>query len=250
MKPARAHGFFWFVAVAGLIADQLTKLVAFRVLSLPGAVISVIPGVFQFKRVENPGALFGMFPGQGWLFLAGAIPALAFVVYLHLSSPVRTRLATAALGLIAAGVLGNTIDRAEPYLKAAVRWAPRGSVGEGPSRADYESIVAGVTDSADVLRLLGRPTGRAGRTWVYRLRDRGIKLEVSLDETMTVNGKACSVDSFVKDFLDFVLIRWPTFNVADALLCIGVALVALDLFRRKHPEPASAGVGSDTAVGD
>ena len=33
----------------------------------------------------------------------------------------------------------------------------------------------------------------------------------------------------VRDFIDFSF--WPTFNVADALLCVGVALVGLSILR-------------------
>ncbi len=42
----------------------------------------------------------------------------------------------------------------------------------------------------------------------------------------------------VIDFLDFYLssIHWPTFNVADSAICIGIGLMALELLRRDHKE--------------
>lgn len=49
----------------------------------------------------------------------------------------------------------------------------------------------------------------------------------------------------VRDFLDFYLLgengyHWPTFNVADAAICCGVALVLFDtFFRRKPPAPSA-----------
>ena len=42
----------------------------------------------------------------------------------------------------------------------------------------------------------------------------------------------------VVDFLDFHLadrVTWPTFNVADAAICIGAAILAVDLLRDEKP---------------
>jgi signal peptidase II len=38
--------------------------------------------------------------------------------------------------------------------------------------------------------------------------------------------------------------QWPTFNVADAALCIGVGLVMLDMFKSPPPEPTSTSTSS------
>ncbi len=42
----------------------------------------------------------------------------------------------------------------------------------------------------------------------------------------------------VIDFLDFYLssTHWPTFNVADSAICIGIGLMALELLKRDHKE--------------
>lgn len=32
--------------------------------------------------------------------------------------------------------------------------------------------------------------------------------------------------------------HWPTFNVADISICVGVALMAIDMFTSRHPEPS------------
>jgi signal peptidase II len=60
----------------------------------------------------------------------------------------------------------------------------------------------------------------------------------------------------VVDFLDFHWVdrfTWPTFNLADAAICIGAALLALELLREERaasvktqgPAPEESGIGSD-----
>jgi signal peptidase II len=52
------------------------------------------------------------------------------------------------------------------------------------------------------------------------------------------------VRGYVIDFIDWHWrnqpgMRWPTFNVADAAICVGVALMLLDSLRVRRAEPAS-----------
>ena len=46
---------------------------------------------------------------------------------------------------------------------------------------------------------------------------------------------------YVVDFLDFYVRdhHWPAFNVADSAICIGIALLFLDMKRKPEPAPAS-----------
>ena len=47
---------------------------------------------------------------------------------------------------------------------------------------------------------------------------------------------------FVVDFIDVQFGNWhyPTFNVADAAICVGAGLLILDMFLRKEPEKEKA----------
>lgn len=72
----------------------------------------VIPHVFEFKLVLNAGAVFGSGQGKRWLFIGFTVVALGFCVYLV---AVWTRpgewWTQSAVGLVAAGGLGNLYDR-------------------------------------------------------------------------------------------------------------------------------------------
>ena len=53
------------------------------------------------------------------------------------------------------------------------------------------------------------------------------------------------IRGYVIDFIDWHWrnqpgMRWPTFNVADAAICVGVALMLLDSLRVRRPEPVAA----------
>jgi signal peptidase II len=53
------------------------------------------------------------------------------------------------------------------------------------------------------------------------------------------------VRGYVIDFIDWHWrnqpgMHWPTFNVADAAICVGVGLLLLDSLRARRPESAPA----------
>jgi signal peptidase II len=62
--------------------------------------------IFCIRRASNPGAAFGIFPGQLALFIAVSIVVLALTAYFWKNVKIRLGLA-----LIAAGTIGNLIDR-------------------------------------------------------------------------------------------------------------------------------------------
>lgn len=101
------------LAALVLILDQITKfwvLAHFRV----GERVTVVPGLFDFTLVWNPGAAFSFLATadgwQRWFFVVIGIGASAFIVWL-LVNHASQRLFAFALALILGGAIGNVIDR-------------------------------------------------------------------------------------------------------------------------------------------
>ena len=104
------------VGIAGIILllflDQWTKILAIAHLKNQ-ADISLIPGAFSLHYLENHGAAFGILQDQQWFFLLLGLIFLVLctIVYIRMPFTVRMmplRLITLA---IAAGAIGNMIDR-------------------------------------------------------------------------------------------------------------------------------------------
>lgn len=141
-RPARRSRSAWLVmalaALLGLAADLASKHLAFaRVAGVPVRVdreaaiglmrqepravgrlipphdpVVVVPGVLELTLVLNPGAVFGVGPGQRWFFKAFTVVAVAFSLYMFWAWMRRgDRAAQAAIGLLVAGGLGNLYDR-------------------------------------------------------------------------------------------------------------------------------------------
>ena len=95
-----------------VVADQLTKYFAVQFLA-GGKVIAVTP-FFNLLLVYNRGAAFSILAdAPGWqrgLFIAIALAASAWILYLLRSHP-HQRLFALALSLVLAGAVGNVIDR-------------------------------------------------------------------------------------------------------------------------------------------
>ncbi len=93
-----------------LLLDQGTKILVERTMYY-GESRPVIDGFFNITYVTNKGAAWGMFSGYGWLLLGIGIAVLvAAIVFLrYLTEGYIERYA--AIFTIAAGVIGNSIDR-------------------------------------------------------------------------------------------------------------------------------------------
>ena len=74
--------------------------------------IPLIDGVFHLTYVENRGAAFGILQDQRWLFLVMTPIILAVLAYVLHKKYIRTELGRVSVYLIAAGAVGNLIDRA------------------------------------------------------------------------------------------------------------------------------------------
>ena len=72
----------------------------------------VVPSLLNFQLVLNPGAVFGIGPGQRFFFIAFTVVALIFgLVMFARWTTARDRFAHAAIGLLIGGGLGNLYDR-------------------------------------------------------------------------------------------------------------------------------------------
>lgn len=76
------------------------------------APVTVIPHVLELQLVLNPGAVFGIGPGQRFFFIGFTVLALGFGVLMfgRWTGP-RDHAAHVAIGLLIGGGLGNLYDR-------------------------------------------------------------------------------------------------------------------------------------------
>ena len=96
---------------AGLIAlDQLTKAIA-RSSMAEGEFITVIPRVLDFTLVYNQGIAFGMLQGLGVWLAPIALVMSGFAYWLYIKRDRNDKLQGLVAILIAAGAIGNVIDR-------------------------------------------------------------------------------------------------------------------------------------------
>ncbi len=159
---------FSIITIAGLLADQATKLYVDRVMALYQS-IPVIDDLFSFTYLRNRGAAFSFLSDASWrlpFFILITLVASVVIVMAFKKMRDDQRMAQVALAMIFSGATGNLLDRIR--------------MGE-------------VIDFLDVY-------------WKNH--------------------------------------HWPAFNIADSLICIGVALVAIDMFRedsRQNPGKKAGG---------
>ena len=112
MKNLRSSGRFGLLAIAVLLADQLSKLWVVRHLAARDS-LTVIPGFAQFIRVENTGVVFGLMAGgagwRPWVVLGLPLLLLPLLAWLLLSA--RRPIERWSYALILGGALGNLLDR-------------------------------------------------------------------------------------------------------------------------------------------
>lgn len=90
--------------------DQVTKAVVRSEMAI-GESRPVIDGFLWLTHVHNTGAAFGMFSEQRPMLIAIALVVLAVIGYVAFHLRPRSLAARTALALIAAGAVGNLIDR-------------------------------------------------------------------------------------------------------------------------------------------
>ena len=98
------------IIIAGIILDQLTKLLSSKFLSKIDT-LPLIDGVLHLTYVENRGAAFGMLANHRWVFITvSTVTILALTVFLF-SGKSEKRLYNIPIALIISGGVGNMIDR-------------------------------------------------------------------------------------------------------------------------------------------
>lgn len=104
-----------FCAIGGMILlialDLLTKSQARQ--ALAGGPVELIPGVFELRYLENHGAAFGIMQNKRIFFILITLVFLALAVFYFLKLPTdrRYRPMWIITTFVAAGAIGNFIDR-------------------------------------------------------------------------------------------------------------------------------------------
>lgn len=93
-----------------VITDQLTKYMVVNML-MPVGSVPVIGDFFKFTYLENRGAAFGIFQNQRWIFIVLTFAILAVLLWISFKYEIKSKMLFASLVLVAAGGIGNLIDR-------------------------------------------------------------------------------------------------------------------------------------------
>jgi signal peptidase II len=97
------------VAVVGLVADLVTKIIAVTQLE-PLASVRLLGGLLTLRLIRNPGAAFSQGQRFTYIFAIAGILVLTFVI-IKLVPRIGHPAWAVAIGLLCAGVAGNLTDR-------------------------------------------------------------------------------------------------------------------------------------------
>ncbi|MBC8536822.1 signal peptidase II [Feifania hominis] len=98
------------IIAAGAALDRISKVLASHFLKSVNTV-PIIENVFHLTYVENDGAAFSILRGQRWLLVVVTCIGIAAILYAILFGRIKSKTLLWALSLIAAGGIGNLIDR-------------------------------------------------------------------------------------------------------------------------------------------
>ena len=100
----------WLIIL--IAADQVTKYMAVIFLKDKSA-CNIINGVLELNYLENRGAAFSMMQNQKWFFVFLAVIIVGVIIYVLYKTPHAKKYNAlhAQLVCIAAGAVGNMIDR-------------------------------------------------------------------------------------------------------------------------------------------
>ena len=105
-------GFALISFILLILFDQWTKSLAVATLMNQEPFV-IWKDVFQLRYLENRGAAFGMMQGQQTFFVISALLAVVIITYVYFKLPWEKRFhpLRAVVLFIAAGAVGNLIDR-------------------------------------------------------------------------------------------------------------------------------------------
>ena len=102
---------FSIIAVVGIVIDRIVKAWASSALVLGDAAAGPDFGLVKMMLVHNEGAAFSIGEGHTTAFVVLALVIVVAIVFGMLAIKEHNALDVTALGLIAAGAVGNVIDR-------------------------------------------------------------------------------------------------------------------------------------------
>lgn len=102
----------WYFLVVGgiLILDQAVKALVQQKMA-EGMSIPILPGIFHLTYILNPGAAFGLFAEQRWLFILVAVLLVIGVAFLFKQLVQQPPMLRLGASLLVGGALGNLLDR-------------------------------------------------------------------------------------------------------------------------------------------
>ena len=210
--PSRHHPSFFFlglVSVVTLVADIGTKLWAEKRLEVYPPVTPVWTNHLTFTLARNHGGAWGLLQGANEnirrpFFLLVSVAAITFIVALYRRLQRRQRALKWGLPLVLGGALGNVFDRVR-----------------------YGWVIDFIDYKAEWVKKLN-----LGISWVGAEVSYWTEVVQSLFHHGAPQAHRAAVNLNPTD-------HWPTFNVADVAICVGVALMAIDMFTarrgRHHP---------------
>lgn len=103
----------WPILIIVVLLDFITKKVAVATLAPSGMPQPFLGDALRFALVYNPGAAFGLYLGgfSRWIFMALTIGALIILLRLYRQTSFDQWVRVVAIALVAAGAVGNLIDR-------------------------------------------------------------------------------------------------------------------------------------------
>lgn len=212
MTHIPSHLRLWLVTIVGLAVDLWTKAWAFDSMK-PDEPRVLVNKLLTLQLSLNPGALFGIGAGFAPIFVGASVLALLFVLYIFANSGASRWSMHIALGLVLGGALGNLYDRStqEAYVVHNHFGRDIGKlVRETPTHVYLEDFPHGGNERT----IRKTDDFRSGPQPVVR-------------DFIKIDARVAGVP------------LWPwIFNIADALLVVGVIVLLLNFwFDRKEPQP-------------